>query len=95
MFRTRDSAETLVDRASYPIHQTSSLFCNHVLEFGMAAAHPKLDTALHGPDDVGVSRVFARDPAPCDFCGVPRLVWRKCKLICEACGNINKSCADL
>ena len=32
---------------------------------------------------------------PCDFCGVPRLVWRKCKLICEACGNINKSCADL
>jgi len=26
---------------------------------------------------------------------MPKLVWRKCKLICEACGNINKSCADL
>ena len=32
---------------------------------------------------------------PCAYCGVPRLVWRKCKLICEACWNINKSCADL
>lgn len=36
-----------------------------------------------------------RDPAPCDYCGEQRLVWRKCKLICEACGQINKSCADL
>jgi len=26
---------------------------------------------------------------------MPKLVWRKCKLICEACNNINKSCADL
>ncbi len=31
----------------------------------------------------------------CDFCESPRLVWRKCKLICDACGQINKSCADL
>jgi hypothetical protein len=36
-----------------------------------------------------------RETAPCDFCGMPKLTWRKCKLICEACGNINKSCADL
>jgi len=36
-----------------------------------------------------------REKAPCDFCGAEQLVWRKCKLICEACGNINKSCADL
>ncbi|MEA3244938.1 MAG: hypothetical protein U9Q74_02150 [Gemmatimonadota bacterium] len=35
------------------------------------------------------------DPAPCDFCGARALAWRKCKLICGACGNINKSCADL
>jgi hypothetical protein len=36
-----------------------------------------------------------RDPAPCDLCGVPALIWRKCKLVCENCGAINKSCADL
>ncbi|MBI1809490.1 MAG: hypothetical protein HYR75_06275 [Gemmatimonadetes bacterium] len=40
----------------------------------------------------------ADGPAPaehCDHCGETALVWRKCKLVCTACGNINKSCADL
>jgi hypothetical protein len=32
---------------------------------------------------------------PCDWCGGGPLVWRKCKLICEHCRQINKSCADL
>ncbi|HET7622577.1 MAG TPA: hypothetical protein VFK39_11800 [Gemmatimonadaceae bacterium] len=36
-----------------------------------------------------------RDPAACDLCGVSALVWRKCKLVCENCGAINKTCADL
>jgi len=31
----------------------------------------------------------------CDYCGSPRLEWRKCKLICADCRHINKSCADL
>ncbi len=31
----------------------------------------------------------------CDHCGEETLRWRKCKLICESCGNIVKSCADL
>lgn len=31
----------------------------------------------------------------CDYCDSARLSWRKCKLICEQCGQINKSCADL
>jgi hypothetical protein len=31
----------------------------------------------------------------CDYCGAESLMWRKCKLICESCGNIVKSCADL
>jgi hypothetical protein len=31
----------------------------------------------------------------CDYCGAEALIWRKCKLVCEACGNIVKSCADL
>ena len=31
----------------------------------------------------------------CDYCGSPRLEWRKCKLICADCRQINKSCADL
>ncbi len=33
--------------------------------------------------------------ATCDYCGSARLEWRKCKLICENCKQINKSCADL
>lgn len=31
----------------------------------------------------------------CDYCGSRRLEWRKCKLICANCKQINKSCADL
>jgi hypothetical protein len=33
--------------------------------------------------------------ASCDYCGSARLEWRKCKLICADCKQINKSCADL
>ena len=36
-----------------------------------------------------------RDPASCDVCGVAALIWRKCKLVCENCGAVNKTCADL
>jgi hypothetical protein len=36
-----------------------------------------------------------RDEACCDYCGSPRLEWRKCKLVCAACRQINMSCADL
>jgi hypothetical protein len=31
----------------------------------------------------------------CDYCGSAALHWRKCKLICDDCKQINKSCADL
>jgi hypothetical protein len=31
----------------------------------------------------------------CDYCGSTNLSWRKCKLICGDCQQINKSCADL
>jgi hypothetical protein len=31
----------------------------------------------------------------CDYCGAEALSWRKCKLICANCSQINKSCADL
>jgi hypothetical protein len=31
----------------------------------------------------------------CDYCGSLTLTWRKCKLICLSCAQINKSCADL
>ena len=31
----------------------------------------------------------------CDYCGAMALEWRKCKLICANCRQINKSCADL
>lgn len=51
--------------------------------------------------------LIARDEAPaghepvattaecCDYCGSASLAWRKCKLICTNCHQINKSCADL
>ena len=32
---------------------------------------------------------------PCDYCGTAALKWVKCKLICQNCRQINKSCADL
>lgn len=31
----------------------------------------------------------------CDVCGSARTEWRKCKLVCLACRQIVKSCADL
>jgi hypothetical protein len=31
----------------------------------------------------------------CDYCGSGKLEWRKCKLVCADCRQINKSCADL
>jgi len=31
----------------------------------------------------------------CDYCGSTRVEWRKCKLVCADCRQINKSCADL
>lgn len=36
-----------------------------------------------------------RDAECCDYCGSTHLEWRKCKLVCTACKQINKSCADL
>ena len=33
--------------------------------------------------------------AACEYCGFETLAWRKCKLICSNCKQINKSCADL
>lgn len=35
------------------------------------------------------------DHETCDYCGSTTLEWRKCKLICTSCAQINKSCADL
>jgi hypothetical protein len=35
------------------------------------------------------------EPPACDICGSTRLVWRRCKLVCENCHTILKSCADL
>jgi hypothetical protein len=37
----------------------------------------------------------AVDGETCDYCGSTTLEWRKCKLICTSCAQINKSCADL
>jgi hypothetical protein len=53
------------------------------------------------PDPVAIARSMERvadGPAAgeaCDYCGATSLSWRKCKLICTSCSQINKSCADL
>jgi hypothetical protein len=63
----------------------------------MAACHTKpfiLPGVVVAPDAESASS----DAAPlelCDYCGSARLEWRKCKLICADCRQINKSCADL
>jgi hypothetical protein len=36
-----------------------------------------------------------QDRECCDYCGSTQLEWRKCKLVCAACRQISKSCADL
>lgn len=48
----------------------------------------------------GRAGAAALEPAPqaadlCDLCGSAALEWRKCKLICQHCRSIVKSCADL
>jgi len=40
-------------------------------------------------------RATATAPTTCDVCGAQRAVWRRCKLVCEQCGTILMSCADL
>ena len=52
---------------------------------GTAPASPDRDQEAHD----------ATTAASCDYCGSGRLEWRKCKLICQDCKQINKSCADL
>ncbi len=56
---------------------------------GAATGHPaatgRADVAEDGP----------ADGETCDHCGSVLLEWRKCKLICRNCAQINKSCADL
>lgn len=44
-----------------------------------------------------MSREPAAEPETptCDHCGSPALKWVKCKLICQNCRQIVKSCADL
>jgi hypothetical protein len=37
----------------------------------------------------------AAEVESCDYCGAVTLEWRKCKLLCTNCRQINKSCADL
>ena len=53
--------------------------------------HGKVDAAEVTP--LPVQRTAAVEC--CEYCDSPTLSWRKCKQICRACGQINRSCADL
>jgi hypothetical protein len=51
----------------------------------------RVDETTVASSDDGVGAVGEQ----CDYCGSAKLEWRKCKLICAECRQINKSCADL
>ena len=59
-------------------------------------------TACHTKPFIQPGVVIAPESTPaaraaehCDYCGSEKLEWRKCKLVCRECRQINKSCADL
>jgi hypothetical protein len=58
-------------------------------------APPGTDAVTAMPEERVDRSLDAASAASCDYCGSARLAWRKCKLICENCKQINKSCADL
>ena len=72
--------------------------CSAAFIEGMSACHTKpfilpgilVDVATSSDD-----RHSATTAETCDYCGSARIEWRKCKLICVDCRQINKSCADL
>ena len=62
----------------------------------MPCWEPKRPQSLSGTSVRADEREYqAAVQETCDYCSSPRLTWRKCKLMCEQCGQINKSCADL
>jgi hypothetical protein len=56
---------------------------------------PASASAGAGPRDDAVPADGPAAGETCDYCGSDALWWRKCKLICGNCSQINKSCADL
>jgi len=63
-----------------PCHVQPFIQASVVIEPGSTAqVTPRVDSSIES----------------CDYCGSPKLEWRKCKLICANCRQINKSCADL
>jgi hypothetical protein len=65
----------------------------------MPCWEPKPPASLSGtsapPPESGQREYQAAVQESCDYCGSVTLEWRKCKLICSTCAQINKSCADL
>ncbi|HKO16694.1 MAG TPA: hypothetical protein VJU87_10665 [Gemmatimonadaceae bacterium] len=68
---------------------------------GWPAKHPTSasDPAVPavGPvvPDEGSAAPAAGFAETCDHCGSTRVEWRRCKLVCLACQQIVRSCADL
>lgn len=67
-------------------------------ETGAAPSAATWDRTGHGATAATPATQVGDGPAAgetCDYCGATTLSWRKCKLICTSCSQINKSCADL
>jgi hypothetical protein len=62
--------------------------------FGMDPCHTKPFVRPGMLIEASANVATPSDPT-CDYCGATQLEWRKCKLICANCKQINKSCADL
>jgi hypothetical protein len=75
------------------VHQSFFMPPCHTVPFlrpGIVVDARVEETAPDVPDRAGTRAV-----EECDYCGSAKLEWRKCKLICADCRQINKSCADL
>jgi hypothetical protein len=84
-----------VSRGRKPLYDEWSM---RLIESMLTQARPDASVSPPQSEVANGEANDARDAAAlasCDYCGSARLAWRKCKLICEDCRQINKSCADL
>jgi hypothetical protein len=71
--------------------------CHALSSIDPVAATTSASGVIVPVDGTGVlpTTVEVQSCDSCDYCGSARLEWRKCKLVCADCRQINKSCADL
>ncbi|HVZ34441.1 MAG TPA: hypothetical protein VG963_18560 [Polyangiaceae bacterium] len=72
-------------------HLAHSIHRHACLTKAFALPDVVIERASAGDD--GTHQAASREG--CDHCGLTALEWRKCKLVCTRCRQINESRADL